>query len=82
MTPMKLVARLHEAYIDAMIRLAGAKRIDHVNNEARRVAKSQPIPMLSAPTSEMVDSRVVVEMYKRVVSATRDQNSALVQEVF
>lgn len=76
LTPMKLLAKLHEAYIDAMIRLASSKRIDHVKNEAKRVAKSQPIPMLSAPTNEMVDSRAVVEIYTRVVS-TRDQQSAL-----
>ncbi|KAL3501780.1 hypothetical protein ACH5RR_036229 [Cinchona calisaya] len=80
-TPMKLVAKFHEAYIDAMIRLAGNKRIDHVRNEAKRVAKSQPIPVLSAPTNEMVDSRAVVEIYKRVVS-TRDQQSALIPEFY
>ncbi|CAI9096124.1 OLC1v1032203C1 [Oldenlandia corymbosa var. corymbosa] len=80
-TPLKLAARLHEAYIDAMVRLASSKRIDHVNNEAKRVAKSRPIPMLSAPTNEMVDSRVVVEMYKRVVSTRAQNSSLLLQEV-
>ncbi|KAL3510702.1 hypothetical protein ACH5RR_030103 [Cinchona calisaya] len=79
-TPMKLLAKFHEAYIDAMIRLSGSKRIDHVNNEAKRVAKCKPIPMLSASTNEMVDSRVVVEIYKRVVS-TRDQPSIIVPEL-
>lgn len=80
-TPMKLVAKFHEAYIEAMLRLASSKRIDYVKNEAKRVAESQPIPMLSAPTNEMVDSRVVVEIYKRVVS-TRDQQSALNPEFY
>ena len=80
-TPVKLVARLHEAYMDAMIRLAGTKRIDHVSNEAKRAAKCKPIPMVSGPTNEMVDSRAVVEIYKRVVS-TRDQQSSLIPELY
>lgn len=81
LTPIQLVTKFHKAYVDAMVRLGSSKRIDHVKNEAKRVAKCQPIPMLSASTNEMVDGRLAVEMYKRVMS-TRNTQSALINPEF
>ncbi|KAL3510703.1 hypothetical protein ACH5RR_030104 [Cinchona calisaya] len=82
MTPGELVTKFHQAYVDAMVHLGGNKRIDHVKNEAKRVAKCQPIPMLSSSTNEMIDSRLALEIYSRVISTTRDQmQPALIPEV-
>ncbi|KAL3501779.1 hypothetical protein ACH5RR_036228 [Cinchona calisaya] len=63
-TPTEPVEKFHEVYVDTMMHLGSSKRVDNVENEAKRVAKCQPIPMLSAPTNEMVDSRVVLKCTK------------------
>ncbi|KAL7260414.1 hypothetical protein ACSBR1_006139 [Camellia fascicularis] len=67
-SPIKLMAKLHDAYVDMMIRLVGD------NNDgifgAKRVPKgrSVPVPMVAA-NDEVVDGTLVLEIYKRLVSS-------------
>ncbi|KAL7240334.1 hypothetical protein ACSBR2_006063 [Camellia fascicularis] len=59
-SPIKLMAKLHDAYVDMMIRLVGAKRVPK--------GRSVPVPMVAA-NDEVVDGRLVLEIYKRLVSS-------------
>ncbi|CAK7326645.1 unnamed protein product [Dovyalis caffra] len=70
-SPIKILAKVHDAYIDMMIRLA--TNIGSLNNKGffrgKKVAKDQHISMVSS--GDEVDSRLVLEIYKRL-AASRD----------
>ncbi|KAI8023111.1 hypothetical protein LOK49_LG03G00865 [Camellia lanceoleosa] len=66
-SPIKLMAKLHDAYVDMMIRLVGDNNVGIFR--AKRVPKGRsPAPMVAA-NDEVVDGRLVLEIYKRLVSS-------------
>ncbi|KAH7516459.1 hypothetical protein FEM48_Zijuj10G0137400 [Ziziphus jujuba var. spinosa] len=71
-SPAKLLAKFHDSYVDMMIGLAGnvatSKRVGFAGK--RVVAKDQQISVVSC--GEEVDSRLVLEIYKRF-AASRSQ---------
>ncbi|XAR72307.1 hypothetical protein NMG60_11018900 [Bertholletia excelsa] len=64
---IRLVPKLRFKLVDAMIRLVVGKKVE----------KKKPLPMISASTNEVVDGRMVMEIYKRLVS-TREFAGLLV----
>ncbi|KAG6715131.1 hypothetical protein I3842_05G235800 [Carya illinoinensis] len=67
-SPIKLLAKFHDSYVDMMIRLVG--NIGNLNNVdlfgGKRVPKGRQISMVC--NGEEVDGRFVLEMYKRMAS--------------
>ncbi|KAK9277081.1 hypothetical protein L1049_006620 [Liquidambar formosana] len=67
-SPIKLLAKFHDAYINMMIRLAC--NVQNSNRtgafRGKRIARGCQISMASS--GEEVDSRLVLEIYKRMVS--------------
>ena len=75
-SPIKLVAKFHETYVDVMNRMAGS--VAHKSSGAgpfagTKVAKTEQISMVSCG-DELVDSKLVLEIYKRL-AASRQMNS-------
>jgi len=72
-SPIKLLAKFHDAYIDMMLRLA--TNIGSLNNKGffrgKKVAKDQHISMVSS--GDEVDSRLLLEIYKKL-AASRDMS--------
>ncbi|KAB1205614.1 hypothetical protein CJ030_MR7G017786 [Morella rubra] len=69
LSPIKLLAKFHDAYVDVMIRLAtgnGGRSNDVGLFGEKRVAKGPQISTVSS--GEEVDGRLVLEIYKRIVS--------------
>ena len=68
-TPMNLLAKLHGAYVDMMVRTAGnvggARRIA---GGSKKVAKMQDQISMAA-SEEAVDTRLVLEIYKRLAAS-------------
>ncbi|XP_015876716.3 uncharacterized protein LOC107413318 [Ziziphus jujuba] len=71
-SPAKLLAKFHDSYVDMMIGLAGNVATSNRVGFARKrvVAKDQQISVVSC--GEEVDSRLVLEIYKRF-AASRSQ---------
>ncbi|KAK9276319.1 hypothetical protein L1049_005850 [Liquidambar formosana] len=67
-SPIKLLAKFHDAYIDMMIRLASS--VENSNGVGafggKRIAKGCLVS--KASSGEEVDSRLVLEIYKRMAS--------------
>lgn len=68
-SPIKLLAKFHDAYVDMMIRLAS--NVGNPNNVdlfgGKRVPKGRQISMVSSCGQE-VDAKLVLEIYKRITS--------------
>ncbi|KAM5567809.1 hypothetical protein ABKV19_015734 [Rosa sericea] len=68
-SPIKLLAKLHGAYVDMMVRTAGnvggARRIA---GGSKKVAKAQD-QLSVAASEEAVDTRLVLEIYKRLAAS-------------
>lgn len=67
-SPLKLLTKLHGAYVDMMVRMAGnvggARRIA---GGSKKVAKAQDQISVAASCGEVsVDTRLVLEIYKRL----------------
>ena len=75
-SPAKLVAKFHKAYVDCLLRLVGAKDSGSTIYGGKRVPKGQPVPVVCGG-DEIVDGRMVMEIYKRLVS-TREFAALLV----
>ncbi|KAA8529103.1 hypothetical protein F0562_034098 [Nyssa sinensis] len=73
-SPIKLLAKFHDGYINMMIGLVGNKKASLLGE--KRVPKGGPVPIVSA-SDEIVDCRMVMEIYKRLVS-TRELADLLV----
>ncbi|RVX12722.1 hypothetical protein CK203_011727 [Vitis vinifera] len=69
-SPIKLLAKFHDAYVDMMI--AFACNVGKINKVwalgDERIAKSSQVLMVST-TCEEVDSRMVLEIYKRLAAS-------------
>lgn len=68
--PIKLLAKFHDAYAGMMIRLAN--KIANSNSDGgvfrgKNVAKAGQVSVVSS--GEEIDSKLVVEIYKRIVAA-------------
>ncbi|KAG5532327.1 hypothetical protein RHGRI_026831 [Rhododendron griersonianum] len=73
--PVKLLTKFHSAYINMMVRLVGDKETGLFGG--KRIPKSGPVPMVASASNEIVDGRMVMEIYKRLVS-TRELAALLV----
>lgn len=69
-SPIKLLAKFHDAYVDTMIGFAS--NVGKVNKVralgGKRIAKSSQVLMVSS-TGEEVDSKSVLEIYKRLAAS-------------
>ncbi|KAK9934680.1 hypothetical protein M0R45_021815 [Rubus argutus] len=70
-SPMKLLAKFHGAYVDMMVRMAGnvggARRIA---GGSKKVAKAQDQISVAASCGDVaVDTRLVLEIYKRLAAS-------------
>lgn len=71
-SPVNLLTKFHDAYIDGMIRLAakvGCLSRSPGVSRGKRLAKSRQVCLM--PNGEEVDTKLVMEMYKRI-AASRD----------
>lgn len=69
--PFKLIGKFHKAYVNAMLRLSLPGEQKREKFVEKRVPKGRPCPspmLLAAHNNEMVDTRMVLELYNRVVS--------------
>ncbi|KAH7841796.1 hypothetical protein Vadar_034459 [Vaccinium darrowii] len=73
--PVKLVTKFHAAYVNMMVRLVGDKETGIFKE--KKIPKSGPVPMVASGSNEIVDGRMVMEIYKRLVS-TRELAGLLV----
>ncbi|GFZ16032.1 Transcriptional repressor NrdR like [Actinidia chinensis var. chinensis] len=71
----KLVTKFHEAYVNMMIAIMGDK--DKGLYGMKKVPKDRPVPIVSSNSNQVVDGRMVLEIYKRLVS-TRELAGLLV----
>lgn len=73
LSPVKMLAKFHDAYVDMMIRLAGNMAYKSTGAGAfagKKVAKTKQISMVkSTGDQELVDSRLVLEIYKRLAAS-------------
>ena len=73
LSPVKILAKFHDAYVDMMIRFAGNMADKSTGAGAfagKKVAKTKQISMVSsAGDQELVDSRLVLEIYKRLAAS-------------
>ncbi|KAH7516461.1 uncharacterized protein LOC107413320 [Ziziphus jujuba] len=69
-SPLKLFAKFHEAYVDMMIGLAGnvAKSSRLGIFSGKKVASEKHISMVSSG-EELVDSKLVLEIYNRLAAS-------------
>lgn len=66
-SPIRIFSKFHEAYVNTMIRLVGYNKTGII--EGKRVPRREPIPMVSTSSNEIVDGRLVLEIYKRMLSS-------------
>ncbi|XP_050132789.1 uncharacterized protein LOC126608825 [Malus sylvestris] len=67
-SPIKLLAKLHNGYVDMMIRMAGkAGGVGRI--AAKKIAKPQDQISVASCGDELVDSRLVWEIYKRLAAS-------------
>ncbi|KAL3731412.1 hypothetical protein ACJRO7_028311 [Eucalyptus globulus] len=71
-SPVNLLTKFHDAYIDVMIRLAA--KVGYLSSGAgvirgKRPAKSRQVCFM--PNGEEVDAKLVMDIYKRI-TASRD----------
>ncbi|KAK3421607.1 hypothetical protein EUGRSUZ_G02232 [Eucalyptus grandis] len=71
-SPVNLLTKFHDAYIDVMIRLAA--KVGYLSSGAgvirgKRPAKSRQVCFM--PNGEEVDTKLVMDIYKRI-AASRD----------
>ncbi|KAM0961281.1 hypothetical protein ACFX13_021003 [Malus domestica] len=67
-SPIKLLAKLHNGYVDMMIRMAGkAGGVGRI--AAKKIAKPQDQISMASCGDELVDSRLVLEIYKRLAAS-------------
>ncbi|CAL5350225.1 unnamed protein product [Camellia sinensis] len=66
-SPMKLLAKFHEAYVGMMVRMVGDNDIDLFGG--KRIPKGRSLPMMVSSSDEIVDGKLVLEIYKRLVSS-------------
>ncbi|KAF7131826.1 hypothetical protein RHSIM_Rhsim09G0103100 [Rhododendron simsii] len=72
--PVKLMTKFRRAYSNMMVRLVGDKETGHFGG--KKIPKSGPVPMVASASYE-IDDRMVLEIYKRLVS-TRQLTAFLV----
>ena len=77
--PINLLKKFHETYVDMVSRLAGS--IAHKASGAgafagKKVAKTKQISMLSCG-EELVDTKLVLEIYKRLAASRQMDSGAL-----
>ncbi|KAJ4709862.1 Transcriptional repressor NrdR like [Melia azedarach] len=69
-SPIKLLAKFHQAYVDMMICLAN-KMANSTSNggflRGKKVAKAQQVSLVSS--GEEVDSKLVMEIYKNLAAS-------------
>ncbi|KAJ0094838.1 hypothetical protein Patl1_15088 [Pistacia atlantica] len=70
-TPIKYLAKFHDKYVDIMISVA--KKVVNPNSiggflGGRRAAKARHFALVSS-SEEVVDSRLVMEMYKKLTAS-------------
>ncbi|KAI7981326.1 hypothetical protein LOK49_Contig50G00009 [Camellia lanceoleosa] len=63
LSPMKLLAKFHEAYVGMMVRMVGDNDIDLFGG--KRIPKGRSLPMMVSSSNEIVDGKLVLEIYKR-----------------
>ncbi|KAK4358365.1 hypothetical protein RND71_023975 [Anisodus tanguticus] len=66
-SPLKLVTSFHNFYVSKMTSLEGSKKIGICGG--KKVASGKPIPMLDFSTNDVVDCRMVLEIYKKKMSS-------------
>ncbi|CAN6549521.1 unnamed protein product [Malus baccata var. baccata] len=67
-SPIKLLTKLHNGYVDMMIRMAGkAGGVGRI--AAKKIAKPQDQISMASCGDELVDSRLVLEIYKRLAAS-------------
>ncbi|KAF4350991.1 hypothetical protein CsatB_021961 [Cannabis sativa] len=72
-SPVKLLAKFHETYVDLMIRLAGNMGGAGAFS-GKKVAKRKEIAMVCCGSNqEFVDSRLLMEIYKRLAPNNNSQ---------
>ncbi|XP_030499379.2 uncharacterized protein LOC115714763 [Cannabis sativa] len=72
-SPVKLLAKFHETYVDQMIRLAGNMGGAGAFS-GKKVAKRKEIAMVCCGSNqEFVDSRLLMEIYKRLAPNNNSQ---------
>ncbi|PON34191.1 hypothetical protein PanWU01x14_346350 [Parasponia andersonii] len=71
LSPLTLLAKFHDAYVDTMIWLAGNMATGAGAFAGKKVAKTKQISTVSsnADHQELVDSRLVLEIYKRLAAS-------------
>lgn len=67
-SPLKLMTKFHNAYVNKMVSLEGYKKISTIC-EGKKVAIGKPIPMVDSSTNDVVDYRMVLEIYKNIMSS-------------
>lgn len=67
----KLFAKFYRFYIDAMIRLVSYKKSNNGLINEKKVSKpnNRAFLMVSSGTNEVIDCRLVLEIYKRILSS-------------
>lgn len=63
-SPLKLVASFHNGYVNTMIGLEGNKKVG-----GKKVTSGKTIPMVASSTNDVVDCRMVLKIYKNIVSS-------------
>ncbi|KAM7275788.1 hypothetical protein ACFE04_017654 [Oxalis oulophora] len=75
-SPIKLLAKVHDAYVKMMIRLANKVANMSKNGgplKSKSVARAKHISVITLRGGDQVDSRILLEIYKKLV-ASRDIN--------
>lgn len=67
-SPLKLMTKFHNAYVNKMVSLEGCKKIGIIC-EGKKVAIGKPIPIVDSSTNDVVDYRMVMEVYKNIMSS-------------
>lgn len=70
-SPTKLFAKFYRVYVDVMIRLVSYKKSNNGLIGEKKVPKpnNRACLMVSSGTNEVVDCRLVLEIYKRIMSS-------------
>ncbi|XP_068326459.1 uncharacterized protein [Pyrus communis] len=78
-SPIKLLTKLHNGYVDLMIRMAGkAGGVGRIS--AKKIAKPQDQVSVAACGDQLVDSRLVLEIYKRLAASRQLADHGLIVE--
>uniref|UniRef100_M1DCF2 Uncharacterized protein n=1 Tax=Solanum tuberosum TaxID=4113 RepID=M1DCF2_SOLTU len=67
-SPLKLMTKFHNVYVNKMLSLEGYKK-DGTICEAKKVAIGKSIPIVDSSTNDVVDYRMVLEIYKNIMSS-------------